>query len=271
MTSWPNSIRIIAVIIAVVGIAVSPAAAQNDEERREELEATIAALQTQAAELEPETTDTPASTPTAAGEWNTATVAGNGFEVLTPAPVGSVDVIAVGTYDGQTLPFVIHNNTETAIEDVSIQGTVMDSDGDLFAVGEDTTFNPGWIEAGAVGVGEVYFERIEFPAGATVDMIVSYDAADSRGSLSSLEATVAEWNQVDDRIVGSLTNPHSTDIIEPIAVNVVCLAEDGSVDSFNEDYTASSSIPVGGQVPFQVTLDSPSCDHILIVADGFNW
>lgn len=270
MTSWLNSIRVIAVVIAIVIAGVSPAAAQ-EQPSKEELEATIEALQTQAAELEPETTGTPASTPTADGNWNTATVAGNGFEVLTPAPAGTVEVIATGTYDGQRLPFVIHNNTDAAIQEAEVQGTVQDASGKLFAVAGSFAINPGWIEPGGVGVGYLYFEGIAFPTGATVDMTVSYESAESRDSFSSLEATVAEVSQVEDRFVGFLSNPHSVEISGPVEINVVCLAENGSIASYNEDYTESETIPVGDQVPFQVTLDSPSCDYFLIAADGYSF
>lgn len=271
MAFRPRGISIVAILIAIVLAAISPAAAQNEEPSKDELEATIAALQTQAAAL-PEDPGTPASGSTGADSWNTATTAGNGFEVLTPAPVGTVDVIATGTYDGQRLPFVIHNNTDTAVEQVSVEGTVLDAAGALFAVGGDLLgTTPGWIEPGAVGIGYLYFDGIAFPPDATVDMAVSFQAAPTRSSFGTLEATVAEWNQVDDRIVGVLANPHASEITGPLSIAVVCLVADGAILSYNEAYTESDAIPPGGQVPFQVTLDPPSCEFPLIAAQGFSF
>jgi hypothetical protein len=211
-------------------------------------------------------------TPSGAAEaWNTEFSAGNGYEVLTPAPADEVAIVARGEYDGSRLPIIVHNNTRSAIEDVSVEGTVFDSSGVLFAVGGALGIDPGWIVSGGIGVGYLYFDGIELPAESVVEMTVSYEASQSRGSLSSLEAQVAEWNQVDDRIVGFLANPHSIEVIEPIAIIAVCLTDDGSITSYSSSFAESASIPVGGQIPFQVTLDTNVCTHIIIVADGFNW
>jgi hypothetical protein len=182
-----------------------------------------------------------------------------------------VSIIARGEYDGSQLPFIVHNNTDSAVDGVSVEGTVLDNGGALFAVGGDLGIDPGWIESGGIGIGYLYFDGIEIPLGSEIETTVNYEASQSRGSLSSLEAQVAEWNQVDDRIVGFLSNPHSMEIIEPIAIIAVCLSDDGSITSYSSSYADSASIPVGGQIPFQVTLDSNGCSHIVIVADGFNW
>lgn len=263
-----TTVLALGLVLASISTAM---ASQQSEPSKEELEATIAALQTQVAGMDSQESGEAVGTPSPSGSWNIATAAGNGFEVLTPAPAGTVEVIARGVYDGQRLPFVIHNNTETAVDSVSVEASVLDGAGGLFAVAGDLGINPGWIEPGAIGLGYLYFDGIAFPPGATVEMSLSYDAEDSRGTLSSLEAAIAEWNLVDNRIVGFLANPHSVEIIEPIEVSVACLAVDGAITSYHSEYAQSAAIPVGGQIPFQVTIDAPACEYVLIVADGFNW
>lgn len=255
-----------AIVVAVTLAAVSPVASQDAEPSKEEIEATIGALQTQAAELDTDNV----STPTVGAVWNTNTAAGDGFDVLTPASANTVDVIAVGKYDGLRLPFVVHNNTETIASLVSVTGTVLDEAGALFATGGDNGIDPGWIEPKGIGIGYLYFDGVKFPAGATVEMVVDYEAAESRDRVGDLEARVVEWNHIENRVVGFLLNPHSININGPILVSVACLNEDGSVaSSSNEEFTDMDTIPAGEQIPFQVILDPSSCDYILVVADGY--
>lgn len=269
--------QLVIAVSIVLGIGLSAlgaAIAREQESSKDELEATIAALQTQVAEMDStpviETVGTTSAVETAAA-WNTETVGGNGFEVLTPAPLGEVAVIARGEYDGSRLPFVVHNNSDAAIENAAIEATVLDASGKLFAVGGDHGIGPGWIEPGNVALGYIYFDGIEIPSAYTIELSLSYDTSESRDPFNTFGIEVVEWDQVEDRIVGFLGNPYSTAITHVNEVKAVCLNADGSIDSYLRSIPESTSIPVGGAIPFQLTLESANCPHIIIVADGFDF
>ncbi len=211
-------------------------------------------------------------TPVADGAWNTDLVGGNGFEVLTPAAEGTVDVIAMGEA-GPEMPILIHNNTDEAIEEIVVDVVVRDTRGNLFALGSSMTLghNPGRLEPGDIGLGTVHFPVASMPPEITMESQVHFTVSSSPGSFGSVPGEVADWVQQGTDVVGVVVNPHDDlAMTSPIDTQVACLSDEGTILSVTDGNTLQEEIPAGGETRFEVTLPTADCEHMLIIVTGNN-
>lgn len=209
----------------------------------------------------------PSASPVAGGDWNLEAAAGTAFDLLVPAPEGTVGVVAVGGVEDGFMPVVIHNATGEAVASVRVEAVVFAGDGELYAVGGAALVSPGRIEPQGIGMGSVSFDDLVFPTGATIETLVTYESPVEDDAFGSLAPEIIESNWAQGRILGVLGNPHDQKITDP-RVTVACIAGDGSVQALSTTMTNADVLPVGGAVAFQVMFAGPPCAGELIVADG---
>lgn len=211
---------------------------------------------------------TPGASPVAGGDWNMDVAAGTAFDLLTPAPAGTVEVVAVGELKDGAYPVIVHNNTGDVIDRVRVEAVAFDGSGDLYAVADAATVSPGRIEPQGIGMGSASFGDLMLPAGGTIETLVRYEAPTEGGAFGSMAPEVIESSWAQGRILGIISNPHEQEITD-LRVSVACIADDGSIQMLSTTSTSASVLPVGGTVAFQVLPgDGPPCAGELIVADG---
>src|SRR5699024_4802 len=118
--------------------------------------------------------------------------------VLTPAPDGTVAIIAMGEM-GAEMPVLIHNNTDETIDELSVEVVVRDGDGNLFEVASGSQFNhnPGRLAPGGIGLSMVTMSGAALPADATMEPRVGYRESTSPDTFGSLPGQVVDWRQQD--------------------------------------------------------------------------
>ena len=84
-------------------------------------------------------------------------IGGNALSLLPQGESGVLSVVAVGAYDGNTLPFVVRNNTGETVISLEATGRALNPAGQLIATGGDQLLHPNLLRAGGLSLGYVYF------------------------------------------------------------------------------------------------------------------
>ena len=217
-------------------------------------------------------TATPKATPTTAPPADPAAsdlVEGNLTTALPAGEPGKVSILAVGPLERSgTVAVIARNNTPDSIIQVHLTGTARGPDGALLASGKDQGMKPTIVRSGEVVFGFIYFSYdAQFPDGTQYEISATWDKGESDDYFLGLQIT--EINQLEDRIVGMLTNPHSQEVSGPIGVDVICFDEAGQPISTPQTFAAQDSIPAGGTASFQVDLYGNPCPQFLLAASGY--
>ena len=258
-------------MVSVVGTAFAANVfAQDDAQATIEAQATrISELETQVAELGG---GQPMSTPVP-GEKGAASpfLFGPGNDVLPVGPAGEVSIVVVGSYDG-TLPVVLMNSTSESIGDIEISTTVRDATGALIGAGGSLGINPYEVAPGGYAIGYVYFDGVDFPAGAVFEFDVDYETISLMRYRGIYDAEVNEASFLGDRLVGEIVNPHEFELSGPISVNVMCFDADGQIIGFDTGYSEVDTLPAGDSTVFQVDFwNVDDCSLFVVAASGYDF
>lgn len=265
---------VIVAMVAVAGWHSAPATAQDDEP---DLEATLEALLEQVSAVETEiaerdedagrTEDTADATPAADPDSDSVSI-GDAFEFLDDGEAGELSVVAMGTYDGTSLPIVVRNRTGEPLQSLSVSAAVRSSDGDLIGSGSVSgAMTPFVVPNGDVSFGSLYFDGAEFPEDAEYEIDISGDAAGS-GFFSLVDLTVTEATLLDDRIVGAVTN--DTDApANLVGVYAACFSDAGDLVSTEVTFIDQDVLEAGDDATFQLPLYGNTCDRYILASTGF--
>ena len=193
-------------------------------------------------------------------------VGGNAFSLLPAGEEGELSVISVGQYDGNTLPFVIRNNTA---EDVLRTGGAVvgrDSDGALIATGSVLSFNPNYLQAGEVGFGYAYFQAVPLPGDTEFEFDLNSTPVSQATSENIRDLIVVEASQLDGRIVGTLRNDHEETLVGPFGANIACFDESGELLDVGGNYPEADELAPNETIPFQIVANCPA---FLLAGTGF--
>jgi hypothetical protein len=221
----------------------------------------------------PAFTPEPTATPTLevvqpADARASAYIGGNESPSLPGGEMGLIAVVAVGPYDGNTLPIVVRNNTRDDVIRVAISAVARDKSGNMLGSGGDQGFNPNLVRPGEITLGYVYFGGIDLPDDATFEFETSADLASDARFENIRDLDVVEQSFVEDRIVGMLQNSHDEHVSGPIEAMAFCFSPEGTLLDFYRNYTDKDEAGPGKTVPFQVDVRG-DCPVFLIAANGY--
>ena len=217
--------------LVVVGLIGGAAGHPVAEAQAPGAEATIAALQTRVADLESQLglnpTPTVRAAPSAVDVSDTGVV-GTALALIPAGVAGELSIVATGAFDEGTVPIVLRNNTDAAITSIEVSGDVRDRDGRVTQTVSGNQFKPVILQPGQVAIGSVYLGQpvaptdvVHLEADGTADL--SYYEA--RGAVS-LETV--EFNDLGDRITGSVQNPSGRATTDTGYLQLMCLDDAGT-------------------------------------------
>jgi plastocyanin/Mg-chelatase subunit ChlD len=199
-------------------------------------------------------------------------IAGNAFPLIPAGEPGEVSVVAMGTlspYGG--IPFVIRNNTDQNLRDVTASVTARDPAGNLLGVANVLTIRPSYIRAGGLGIGLVPFGGISLPPDAVFDIELQPKRADQVAIVFFHDLDIVEASLFEDRIVGVVENKTDQTLTGP-TVTSMCFDLNGT--PLTQDLGGSqTTIAPGDTQEFQVTnsgliLYGQPCPAFLVTATG---
>lgn len=222
---------------------------------------------------EPTSTPKPTATPTLevvqpADARASAYIGGNESPPLPVGELGVPSVVAVGSYDGSSLPVVLRNNTHEDVIRMTVSAVVRNADGNMLGTGGDQGFNPNLVRPGEITLGYVYFGGIDLPADATFEFEVDAQPASEARYENIRDLDVMEQSFIADRIVGMLYNSHDEHVSGPVGVYAMCFDDEGVLLRHYHAYTDKEEAAPGDSVPFQVNVRE-SCPIFLVAAYGF--
>jgi len=266
-----------AIIVVVFFAMLYP---RSETRAQDGAEATIQAQQTEIAELQTQVANlqegkpvsTAVSTPSEMSGKVSTYLGGNALPLLPTGKSGTLDVIVVGTYDGNVLPLVIQNNTEKSLTNLSISATARSVDGALIAAGGDQGLQPTHLSSGDYALGYIYFDGIDLPPDAIYEFEVNGDDASSVSYDAQRDLSVQEASFLGDHIVGLFVNDQDTIVQGPMGVYVTCFSEAGEIVGFAQAFTDKDQAEPGETVPFQVDLyGGVDCTNFLVAGNGYSF
>jgi uncharacterized cupredoxin-like copper-binding protein/Mg-chelatase subunit ChlD len=199
-------------------------------------------------------------------------IAGNAFPLIPEGEPGVVSVVATGTlspYGG--IPFVIRNNTDQNLRDVTASVTARDPAGNLLGVANVLGIRPSYIRAGGLGIGLVPFGGVDLPPDAVFDIELQPKRADEVSFVFFHDLDIIEASQFEDRIVGVVENKSDQTLSGPTVISM-CFDLDGT--PLTQDIGGSqTTLAPGDTQEFQVTnsgliLYGQPCPAFLVTATG---
>lgn len=231
---------------------------------------------TNAASVAMPTVDT-AGTAQVAG-WKVSELAkGNAAIPYDAGEAGKVSVVHYNVHskNNRVVYVVVRNNTDSPVTSVDVSGVVRTAEGAMLGVGSGVSFEPQYVESGAISFGAIVF-NLDLPKDAKYE----FDAEarelslgnTEQGDLQVLEFTFAEASANSfgqGRVYGLLKNTGGKTVTGPIKVNLYCFERDGSYSNWSAFPPKDNADP-DQTIPFEVTLYS-ACPTYLIMASGFAW
>lgn len=234
-------------------------------------DAKIDQLQTRVAKAEAKSSE---PTATAASEQassggSASVLGGNALSLLPPGEKGKVDVVAVGTYDGNQLPLLVRNNSGKDVVKISVSATVHGADGSLIAAGGDQGFVPYGVKDGSYAIGYIYFDGAALPADAKFDFDVQSEPDTGDRRFAPVDLDVKDASFLGDRIVGELVNS-STQTVTLIGVEALCVDGSGAILGFERGFVDKEQTASGDTAPFQISIyDGVDCTNFIVAANGY--
>lgn len=265
------------VLLASVAIASAQSVAQDDSDQ-EDLEATLAALQTEVAAIETEIAEeesrdgTPGNgDPEVSTSSAPALVFGPAVDALPEGEPGELSIIVRSEFDNdsQRLYFVLRNGTDDHLLNASVTAVARDSEGDLWATGDSLLVYPNSIEPGGVAFGYVYVDA-SLPEDAEFELSAQATPADEAMFEFLLDVVIISADFIDDRIVGEVRNDND-EAIGLASVEAMCFDDEGlPIGSFSGSISGDG-LPSGEVGVFQISLyGGIDCTNFLIAGFGLS-
>jgi len=193
---------------------------------------------------------------------------GNRSPRLPAGRQGRIDIIKRGTYDGNSLPIVVRNNTSQTAIRIKVTGVAKSTSGKLLATGADQTLYPNVVKPGEIAFGYVYFSGANLPANARFGLTASWDR-----SLAQYEnirdLVITQAAQAGDRVVGMAQNRYRVVVSGPISAGMVCFSSSSTLLGDHSDFADQDRVSAGGRLPFQVETLGDPCPVFLVGVKGF--
>lgn len=230
--------------------------------------------------------------------------AGRGTVLVTstdPAPVipdgtpSEVTVVAYGPLDAFTIPIIVVNGTDEAVENVEVSvavdqpgegagtpaadGTPVAADGvpdesvaveeDAPVAGRSLPILPDEIAPGGIAIGAITFDLGDVAADADVTFTVTSSPAGERG-LDEVDLDLSDVAFDGTAFTGTATNLSGPDIPGRVGVRAVCQDGDGGLTGFVTGYLDADGLATGDSAPFELSLPPTvdGCDAWLVAASG---
>ena len=198
-------------------------------------------------------------------------IGGSALSLLPPGEPGVFSIVATGTYDGNTLPFVVRNNTGEPMVSLSATGEARNAAGQLIATGGDQLLNPNLVRSGGLSMGYIYFGGADLPPDTTFTIAVEGTPAAKEEFENQRDLEVVEATFVEGRVVGTLRNGYDETLTGPFGVQVGCFDQTAGLLELDKVFTPEKDADPGEQVTFQApgfgTLD---CPLFLVAGGGFS-
>ncbi len=198
-------------------------------------------------------------------------IGGNALSLVSQGEQGVLAVVAVGIYDGNTLPFVVRNNTGQPVISLSASATAANPAGQLIATGGDQGLNPNLVRPGGLSIGYLYFGGVELPEDTAFELEVDGVPAGEEQFENQRDLEVVEAAYVDGRVVGTLNNGYGETLTGPFSVQLACFDQSGALLDADRSFTQKDSADPGEMVPFQApSFGSLDCPLFLVAGSGFS-
>ncbi|MGI8404926.1 MAG: VWA domain-containing protein [Thermomicrobiales bacterium] len=198
-------------------------------------------------------------------------IGGNALGGLPAGESRKLSVIAVGPYDGNSLPIVARNNTGKDIIRITAVATAKNPSGQVIGSGTDQLFNPNLVRSGGISFGYAYFGGIQFPADTTFDIKLNSKASTDDKFENRRDLEVIEASTIDGRVVGTLRNTYDVDLTGPITVNAACFDETGNLLSHQQSSSTQEKVAPGETVSFQVeNFQTGTCPQFLVAGSAWD-
>ncbi len=198
-------------------------------------------------------------------------IGGSALSMLPAGEPGALSVVATGYYDGNTLPFVLRNNTGAPVISPEVVGVAKNAAGQMIATGGDQGITPNLIRPGGLSLGYVYFGGVQLPADTTFEITATAKAIDDEQFENQRDLSVVEAAYIDGRIVGTLTNDYPEELTGPFGVRVACFDANGALIDADQAYSKQDSAAPGAAIPFQVPgFGALDCPLFLVSGGGYS-
>jgi hypothetical protein len=186
---------------------------------------------------------------------------------------GTLDIVLIGKPNGSEVPVVIRNDTDEALQDLTVSGTARDSGGALIGSGSADDLVPSIIQPGEWGFGSVSFGAADLPADAGFDLEAQGSPFDPT-DIGDVDLETKEVRQTTGenggQIVGILENTSDAKVLGPISVLAICFDGDEPVATVS-GYTDIDDVEAGGTTPFSLDLFDTACPAFAIGGSGYNF
>ncbi len=198
-------------------------------------------------------------------------IGGSALSLLPQGEPGALSVVAVGPYDGNTLPFVVRNNTGETVISLEATGRALNPAGQLIATGGDQLLHPNLLRAGGLSLGYIYFGGAALPPDTTFEIDVEALPVGEDEFENQRDLDVVEAAYVDGRVVGTLRNGYDEPLNGPFGVQVACFDAGGALLDLEQVYTPEQGAAPGEPVTFQAPLFGTfDCPLFLVAGGGFS-
>jgi len=190
---------------------------------------------------------------------------------------GELGVVFIGTPEGDmgsTVPVIVRNNTDKAIDSLEVNGTARAADGSLAGSGSSQGFEPAALQPGEWGFGYVYFETT-LPADAAIEATARADNVDENDSYGKIQVKVNELNYQPGEYgsasyIGILNNDSDDTATDPVSVYIGCFDGESNLLDVFSGYT-DGEVVAGGTASFSVEVyEAPECAAVVVGASGWS-
>lgn len=192
---------------------------------------------------------------------------GNRSPRLPAGHPGKLDIIAVGPYDGTSVPVVVRNNTSRTVTRITVKGAAVTAGGALLGTGSDQGIEPTVVRPGEIAIGYVYFDG-GVPLSSKFRLTATWDPSSAQYE-NKRDLVISKTSGLIDRLVGYAHNATGRPVSGPIGLLAACFSSSGKLLSTESDFADQDSLATGETAPFQISL-SHTCPTYLITAGGYS-
>jgi hypothetical protein len=172
----------------------------------------------------------PRSAPPTSDAPTQLTVGGSGLGLVPPGEPDTVTLAAVGAFRSSDAPYVVRNNTDSAVSDVVVTGVARSASGELLGMIEtlpNHATKPTTLQPGDVAIG-MAFADIDLPPDAVFEYTVTF--AEGANS-TNVDLIISESSWQTDHLIGIAHNPTDKQLGTGY-MGVLCMEADGTPTTY---------------------------------------